>query len=110
MAMLMLPPQPAIDHSRAGVLSISDEVIGHLLRFPKTLKVTGSRWSEDGRYLELVIEGYPLPERIGGEPVPVMLIMHQTVDDAEMLSIHVAWAHAPDDRWLLRGPEPIEKW
>jgi hypothetical protein len=101
MAIKSLPPQSEIDRTRVGLLRITLEAIGGLLRLPLHLKVTGAEINRVIRCIEVVIEGADMPPRPDRwPPEPVDLLVTQAADG----STTAAWEHAPDKSWPLHAP------
>jgi hypothetical protein len=103
---LKIPDAPPIDRSRAGVLAVSASFIGELLRLPAGMEIVDARLSSDRSYVELLIEGAPMPSNAeGSEPRAVKIICHTAYDEAtQMVTVFANFAHAPGDGWIMRPP------
>lgn len=101
-----LERSPPIDRSRAGILGISLKMIGDLLRLPPGLAVSDGRVSANGHYLELLVEGEPMPPVEHGHPAgQVTIVLHEKRDETTGLTtVSAAFAHAPGDTWIMREP------
>jgi hypothetical protein len=88
-----LPPEPPIDESRRGILTINE---GGLLAL---LGLKGHRIEEmritTGGNLQVELVGEDMP--IGTLPKPVVLICHVGGDQREL-----SWEHKPEKRWRVR--------
>jgi hypothetical protein len=97
---------PPIDRARAGILSITPHVIAELLRLPKGIRATACDYDFDDRCIKLTLEGQPMPERLAGFPRRVSLMFNVEQDAEKRETRWLYWSHRPEDRWLLRGPDP----
>lgn len=101
-------PDPLpIDRSRAGILSISRELLGELLRLPAGLEVVMPRVRAD--VVELLIEGGSMPPRTGADQARepwvarrITVICHQEQRADGRRKITAWFSHAPEERWTLR--------
>lgn len=89
-----LPPDPPIDETRRGVLTISPPALLGLLGIPRDHRVERLHVTYDG---ELTIElvGADMPE--GFLPQPVTLIAHTSREKP----LELCWGHKPAKRWTL---------
>ena len=56
-----MPPEPEIDTSRAGALSISFEVLHGIMRFPPTVRIASVDIDGPLGSIVLRLEGEPMP-------------------------------------------------
>jgi hypothetical protein len=96
-------PQPELDKSRAGVLSIAPVVLTDLLRLPPNTAVTDARIGPHGT-IELLIIGKDMPRwpSEAQEPERVSLIAHAERLEPVGERITLSWAHLPGQKWMLR--------
>jgi hypothetical protein len=99
---------------RAGILRVSPEFIGELIRLPAGNKVVDAFVNKAGS-IELTIEGDNMPERMNGLPIPeVSILCHheQCPGDVErggcQRRIVSQFEHMPNVKWVLRPWESVE--
>ncbi len=101
-----MPPEPEIDTSRAGALSISFEVLHGIMRFPPTVRIASVDIDGPLGSIVLRLEGEPMPlVEDGADMRTVNLVCHEVRDAGGQRSVYLEWSHRPG-RWLLHGPEP----
>jgi hypothetical protein len=111
---LNLPPDVPVDRSRAGVLRVSVPMLGHLLRLPPGCEVVAVRITPGlvpVHYVELLIEGDPMPPRADGPAAPVMLLSRKEIrgEGEEREECVTSWfEHAPERAWIFSNwSEPV---
>ena len=90
-----LPPPPAIDESRRGILTINEAGFCALLGL-KGHRVEEFRVTSAGN-LQIELVGEDMPA--GFLPKPVVLTVH-VIDGGETRLL--SWQHKPEKRWRVR--------
>jgi hypothetical protein len=107
---LQLPPPVPIDRTRAGILTIALGFLGTILRLPSDTEVAGGHVNPASGTLGLEIIGGDMPPHAAGAITErVSLTSHVSRDGGDE-TVHLAWSHKPDEKWLLtRRPLPMRQ-
>jgi hypothetical protein len=90
------PPEPEIDETRHGVLTVGVTALQMLLGLPRDHRISGLRLTFAGD-LQIDIVGADMPDDSPFLPKPVVLLCHTARDKP----LELSWAHKPDKRWTL---------
>lgn len=101
MAIQELPPKTPVDSRCAGVLRMTPEFIELILRLPAGCRIVGIDAATDDCTVGFLINGAPMPERVGGEkPADVSIVCRvERVGDTE--TVFAKWKHDPGHEWVV---------
>lgn len=97
----LMSVQQSIDRTRAGTLRVTPQFLAQLLRAP-AIDCRRAFANKTYGVVDLVIEGAAMPPRpANGEPPEAVSLIVRHIEKDGIHTIYLAWAHAPDDEWLL---------